>query len=169
MTTEAKAKQREYLKKWRAANREKCRQYAIRYREANREYLREYWKSRYGKKKLTNAAWRAKNPGKCREYILKRIATESDRPYRLLVSYGLTPAGFEALEKAQSGLCAICRQPETAKRRRRLSVDHDHKTGAVRGLLCGNCNKGIGCLKDSPELLARAMEYLMTAQKSEVA
>ena len=72
--------------------------------------------------------------------------------------YGITLEDFEAMEKAQNGLCAICFEPE--KENQVLSVDHDHKTNKVRGLLCGNCNRGIGNLKDSPAVLYRAIEYL---------
>ncbi len=58
---------------------------------------------------------------------------------------------------AQGGVCAICKTPPNGVR---LSVDHDHKTAAVRGLLCAPCNTGIGMLRDSPMLLAMAEEYL---------
>jgi hypothetical protein len=63
--------------------------------------------------------------------------------------------------KIQDGRCAICRKkPQTG---RRLSVDHDHKTGEVRGLLCTLCNQGLGYFKDDPGRLGAALEYL-TAQ-----
>ena len=69
----------------------------------------------------------------------------------------------EMLEK-QGGVCAICggSEPKDAGtgHRRRFAVDHCHETGRVRGLLCVNCNSGIGKLKDSPDLLRRALDYL---------
>lgn len=58
----------------------------------------------------------------------------------------------------QGGCCAICRQPPPQGIR--LTVDHDHDTGAVRGLLCGACNTGIGRLGDDAERVAAAAEYL---------
>lgn len=64
---------------------------------------------------------------------------------------------------AQNGVCAICSEPETVIRAGKilpLVVDHNHKTGAVRGLLCNGCNTGIGKLKDSRELLLKAIQYL---------
>jgi hypothetical protein len=63
----------------------------------------------------------------------------------------------------QNGVCAICKKPETLIRLEKLTalrVDHSHLTGANRGLLCDSCNKGIGFLKDSPELCIAAAQYL---------
>ena len=77
--------------------------------------------------------------------------------------YGITPEQYEAMVEAVGGLCAICGQPERATRRgeiRGLNVDHDHDTGAVRGLLCSNCNTAIGLLRDDPVRLQAAIVYL---------
>ena len=60
---------------------------------------------------------------------------------------------------AQDGKCAICGTTSTGNRKA-FHVDHDHKTGKVRGLLCSNCNTGIGNLRDDIGLLNRAIEYL---------
>jgi hypothetical protein len=68
--------------------------------------------------------------------------------------YGLTSAQFKALSRNQKHSCAICRK------RRQLQVDHCHKTGMVRMLLCQECNLGIGKLKDDPKLLERAAKLL---------
>jgi hypothetical protein len=72
--------------------------------------------------------------------------------------YGITLEAFNQFLQEQDAVCAICKQ--VCNSGRRLAVDHDHSTGVVRGLLCGNCNKGLGCFKDSPELLNKAAEYL---------
>lgn len=72
--------------------------------------------------------------------------------------YGLEPEQLAELLEAQEGLCAICRQSEVA--RKHLSVDHDHFTGKVRGLLCNRCNTSIGKFEDDPNLLRKAAEYL---------
>lgn len=58
--------------------------------------------------------------------------------------------------EAQGGCCAICKAPKGNK----LCVDHDHRTGKVRGLLCSNCNAGLGMFKDSEDLLQSAKGYL---------
>lgn len=71
--------------------------------------------------------------------------------------YGLSDSEFKAMLKAQSGKCAVCRRPQGGKM---IAVDHCHKTGKVRGLLCSNCNMGIGLLQDSPKLLRKAAKYL---------
>ncbi len=72
--------------------------------------------------------------------------------------YGLTPEDYQALMEAQEGKCALCRKECSSGNR--LSVDHNHDTGRVRGLLCRNCNRGIGLLQESPEILQRAVGYL---------
>lgn len=89
----------------------------------------------------------------------------------LKCKYGITPEVYEALHLAQGGLCRICRQPESEKiakgraTTRRLSVDHDHATGTLRGLLCRACNRALGGFKDDPELLLAAAVYLENARR----
>lgn len=81
-----------------------------------------------------------------------------------LKSYGLTTDGYNKLFSQQNGVCAICGQPETkksfGKHIRRLTIDHNHKTGKVRGLLCNGCNVGLGNFLDSVEFLLKAIKYL---------
>lgn len=78
--------------------------------------------------------------------------------------YGITVEDYHALEKSQGYVCAICKKPESNRWSVdvpfSLAVDHDHNTGIVRGLLCGNCNTGIGKFYDSKELLESAIRYL---------
>lgn len=79
--------------------------------------------------------------------------------------YGITLAEYETLFTKQNGVCAICQQPEKAfdkkqNRLRRLAVDHCHTTSKIRGLLCFDCNTGIGKLGDNPQLIERAAEYV---------
>lgn len=80
------------------------------------------------------------------------------RPSKLKRTYGLTVGDFEELKKSQGGGCAICRTPfpDTPN----PHVDHNHSTGKVRGLLCSQCNVGIGMFKDDPLRLNLAKEYL---------
>lgn len=66
---------------------------------------------------------------------------------------------YKHLFDLQGGVCAICQSPENG-RYAHLSVDHDHDTGKIRGLLCNNCNRGIGLLKDDPKILEQAKEYI---------
>jgi transposase len=72
--------------------------------------------------------------------------------------YGLTKSGYDYLYKKQNGRCAICGNGVDG----RLTVDHNHETGAIRGLLCPTCNSAIGLLKDNIEYLHSAIKYLST-------
>ena len=67
---------------------------------------------------------------------------------------GVRLVEFDELIAAQDGRCAICDAPDPEH------LDHDHRTGWVRGILCFNCNGGLGQFRDSPELLAQAVSYL---------
>jgi hypothetical protein len=82
--------------------------------------------------------------------------------YSLRTRYGITPEDYAAMMDRQDHRCAICGTAE-CKTGRNFSVDHCHVTGRVRGLLCADCNKGIGSLRDDVNLLAKAIEYLNTA------
>jgi hypothetical protein len=72
--------------------------------------------------------------------------------------FGLTTDEYYALIASQNGVCAICKcAPEAPTK---LGVDHNHKTGQVRGALCVTCNTGLGMFRDNPDLLHRAIFYL---------
>ena len=76
------------------------------------------------------------------------------RTYHLKRRYGISAADADAMLAAQGGVCAICRAAPGAH------VDHDHATGAVRALLCFNCNGGLGQFKDNPSFLHAAAYYV---------
>lgn len=80
-----------------------------------------------------------------RNYKLEKILGISEREYILMMT-------------SQRGVCAICER--SCKTNQRLSVDHCHKTGRVRGLLCKTCNSALGLYNDDPNLLRRAADYL---------
>ncbi|MFE8944509.1 endonuclease VII domain-containing protein [Streptomyces sp. NPDC007856] len=82
------------------------------------------------------------------------------RTFDLGRKYGLTPEEYDRLLAAAGERCAICRREPPAGKR--LVVDHDHDTSAVRGLLCQNCNVMIGMAQENPETLANAIVYLRT-------
>jgi len=86
-----------------------------------------------------------------------------ERKIRLKTRYGITPEQYDAMLVTQGGVCAICGRPETSVcggKVRSLAVDHDHRTGKVRALLCGDCNTVLGRADDSPERLEKAAAYL---------
>lgn len=124
----------------------------VRERYANdpnfREKRRHYWQRH---KDLKGPEW----------------ARERNRRYKLEANYGLSIEDYDALSVAQGGVCAICGGlpygGRVDARKQFLSVDHDHVTGAVRGLLCDGCNTGLGQFKDDPDRLIAAIEYLKRA------
>ncbi len=104
------------------------------------------------KKKISKKQqeWADANPEKVRA---------SQFRYYLKKRYGMTVEQWEKILADQSNGCAICGGPSG---KREFSIDHDHHTGLVRGLLCGNCNTGLGIFKDSVDLLDSASHYLRT-------
>jgi len=81
----------------------------------------------------------------------------------ILSKYKLNDIQHKELIARQNNLCKICGKPETSKfkgKLKRLAIDHCHKSGNVRGLLCAACNVGIGVFNDSTELLKKAIAYL---------
>jgi len=94
---------------------------------------------------------------------LERINPASARAVRSHLLKYMSEPDYNAMWAAQDGLCAICRL-ECSKS---LAVDHDHKTGKIRGLLCKKCNMALGLLKDDIQLMSRAIEYLTSNNDSE--
>lgn len=84
----------------------------------------------------------------------RRQLPEKVRQYRLKYLYGLTPSEYQAIYDKQRGCCAICGRFCVV-----LHVDHDHELGRVRGLLCWNCNHGLGYLR-SIWIMKKAKSYL---------
>jgi hypothetical protein len=83
-----------------------------------------------------------------------------ERPSKLKRQYGISVEEYEALLASQNGRCAICFSNSPGSRTTHFHVDHCHKTGAVRGLLCHKCNRAIGLFEDNPNLISRAAIYL---------
>lgn len=123
-----------------------------------REYGRKYQervKARYN----TDQQFRSKRAQYLKEWIAKNpeFAKERQR-VQALSRKGLTPKDYDALLEQQNDGCYLC--GGRPSRTPYLHVDHDHKTGVVRGLLCDSCNLGLGKLQDSAEILTRAVAYL---------
>ena len=100
------------------------------------------------------------------QYHNNRVAAlHTKLQYHLSVNYKLTAEAWEALFVKQNGACAICKQPETkfnnkSQQLQKLCVDHNHKTGKVRGLLCNNCNQILGRLNENRDTIRRMYWYL---------
>lgn len=93
-------------------------------------------------------------------------ASANKRKANLAKNYGLTVAEYNAMLLDQGGVCAVCGKDEPNEHGRtgkkfRLSVDHCHETGSIRGLLCQRCNRAIGLLGDDPTLMRKAISYLL--------
>ena len=87
---------------------------------------------------------------------------EKNRQKKLRQRYGITPVEYDALYAKQDGCCAICNTHQS-QLPATLAVDHCHETGEVRGLLCFECNTGIGKLKDNYELILKAAQYIRSS------
>lgn len=87
------------------------------------------------------------SPNKQRELTLKN-------------KYGIAIETYNQLLIKQQNSCALCGTTVVGRNQKNFCVDHNHETGEIRGLLCFNCNIGLGMFKDSPKLLQRAIQYL---------
>lgn len=94
----------------------------------------------------------------CKKCFSKKYKNTPDK--NRLLRYGITVNEYHTMLLSQKNKCLIC------KEEKELLVDHCHETGIVRGLVCHLCNTGIGMLKDSTELLANALQYLIRATKT---
>jgi hypothetical protein len=97
---------------------------------------------------------------KDKAYVVSGRSAASARRYALRSQYGLT---VEQIDEMAAGGCEICGTFEWGGRWNRPCVDHDHITGKVRGVLCSECNNGLGKLGDSVERLEAAIRYLKRA------
>lgn len=130
-----------------------------------REYARVWAAKRRGDPKRHAAYIARRSAARARE----RARPDWDTTYlrTRCKQYGITPADYQRMLVEQGHRCAICRQPETFVLRgkvKNLSIDHDHATGRVRGLLCGSCNSGIGYFREHPDILRAAIDYLSASE-----
>lgn len=121
-----------------------------------KEYLKAWAKANPEKVKAAQKKWREAN----KEFNIGR-----QRPYQLKLKYNMVQADYDTLLKQQNYKCAICSTDKPTGKWKVFAVDHDHETNNVRGLLCNECNRGIGLLKDNPELLMKAASYLEKHKK----
>jgi len=116
-------------------------------------------------------AWARENKDKVQANNLKRkpsrdayynseAGTKSYRRSHLKRMYGMTLEEYNIMLENQNGVCKICKLSETCYRNNFLAVDHCHVTNKIRGLLCSNCNRGIGLLKENIETLNNMIEYI---------
>lgn len=105
-----------------------------------------------------NADPEQKEKRRIREAKRKSLKPLAKKDAELKRLYGIDIENYLKILENQNGVCAICKKE--CKTKSRLSVDHNHETGMVRGLLCNRCNRAIGMFEDNPEILRSAIRYL---------
>lgn len=104
-----------------------------------------------------NKRYREKHVDQIRNY--NRTHREMQKHRNLRFEHGISLEQYNELFSSQNGLCKGCYRHQSSLKMA-FAVDHNHKTGKIRGLLCGPCNTALGLLKDSPETLQRLIDYL---------
>lgn len=147
-------------RKYRAANLE-----AVRARDAARNVsperkakMKAWREANRDHRKASMQRWKAARPPEKKRADALRI-----KALKFKWKYGVGESVYNTLLAKQGGVCAICRRENQQVRNgpyRRLSIDHCHTTGKIRGLLCNDCNTSIGKLGDNEEGLLKALEYL---------
>ena len=110
--------------------------------------MQEYRKKNHKRLNETGRKWAEKK---------RKTTPFYNRKAKLRIKYSMTLEQYDHMFEKQNGLCLICNKPQTGKR---LAVDHNHKTGAVRGLLCQNCNMALGNVKENITILSKLIIYL---------
>lgn len=148
---------------------ERARATRRRYREAHREERRaagRLYRERHRDEIATKReAHREELRAYARQYGQAHRARFAD--LKLQAKYGISQADYDRQLAEQGGVCAICRRPEHRVRAGQLlalAVDHDHGSARVRGLLCADCNRGVGIFGDDPARLKAAADYLARAE-----
>jgi hypothetical protein len=150
MPYSSKEKQTEYHRKYYAKNRERLKEYKRKWQQENPEKRVEYSRRQHARYEA--------DPEKYRAYFRNR---------RIKREYDLTEAEYAAWVVKQGGRCGICGKEPSGQWHgdRMLNVDHDHETGAVRGLLCNRCNRALGLVGDTEEAVQKLMDYLIGAKR----
>jgi len=157
------AEHREKMKKYRAEHKKEIDSRNRKYYGIHKEGIivcsKKYYEENKEEIKVRTKKYLKENKGKIREYleITKEKRFVANRKCRLITNYGLTIEQYNGMLAKQNGVCAICGSPPNGKN---LSIDHDHNTNIIRGLLCQNCNSMLGFAHDSIECLVKAARYL---------
>jgi hypothetical protein len=151
-----------YNASWHAVNAEKARNDNARWRAENPDYGKAYRADHAEEERERRARWRSANPERAREQAKQWAAGNPESRqrtkarYNRSTLYGLADSvGLELRDRP----CDICGRAQGSSEKAH-HIDHCHETGAVRGILCSQCNTALGKFQDSPELLARAIHYL---------
>lgn len=133
----------------------------------------EFWKNRRNVNGIQSSCktchgkitklWRVNNNDRYKWLMEKMNSDRKEKGYyrtwHLRDKFGIIVDQYKEILNSQGGGCAICRSTFPA-RRQSFHIDHDYLTGEIRGLLCHNCNRGIGYLQDSIKILQKSIQYL---------
>lgn len=135
---------------WRSKNTNNIKNKSKSWRENNKDYdkqrKQEWYQKNKERVKIQGEMWRENNKPQTTNRHLQK-------------TYGITLTQYNELLKKQNECCAICSRP-SKELKKRLGVDHNHMNGKIRGLLCHECNCGLGYFKDTSSLLLQAASYL---------
>jgi Recombination endonuclease VII len=151
-----------YWAEYRKRNREKLAAYQRSYRLTHGEEIRANHRRSYAKNrekyKAASKKWRDEHPKEVQNRRASPKAKEMERAGHVRRTFGITKVEYETMLSRQKRRCSICRS--LFGEFNFPCVDHCHRNGNIRGLLCRTCNSGIGHLKDSVRLLKSAIKYL---------
>lgn len=153
MPHSTKEKRREYLRKkrltgaYKAMQKKSSHKWYLKNKETSKENSKSWHKRNLERSRKYKADWARKNREK------------KGRAWELKSDFGITLDDYNKLFIKQNGNCAICGINQS-QLKSKLAVDHCHKTGRIRGLLCFNCNTNLGKWNDDIVILKRALNYL---------
>lgn len=148
---EAYEKALEASRKWKRENKERVK-----------EYARVWDSENVDRKKRLKADWDKANPEKRKEHLDKLLKNNPEyfKEKHIQYQYGMTAEEYAVMVIRQGNNCATCGKPADETHRKRLFVDHCHRTGKIRGLLCQHCNTALGMVKDDVNVLSSLIAYL---------
>lgn len=130
--------------------------YTYKCKDCRNKYYKEYYLANPEKVKIKNLKQSENRKG----FYSSEAGILSSRKSHLKRKFNITLEEYNILSVKQKHVCYICNNPETLETLKYLSVDHCHKTGLIRGLLCSKCNRGLGCFRDNIYFLEKAIKYL---------
>jgi len=143
-------------------------------RECNRQRIKEHSLKDITRARARRKQWNEDNPEKYKKICQKMYIKHKARfkAQNLKTMYNLDYKEFLRIKGEQGNRCAVCGEMEIARYggvRKELSVDHDHDTGIIRGLLCSKCNTAIGLLNENEELCMKVAAYLQRSKRVRIA
>jgi hypothetical protein len=169
-TEEQKAKEREYQRKYREANREKKLEYARGYRQdpENKARANEYAKEYYGEHKEQWDEYAKRNAQKRKEYARQYYLKNRDKLCAYSRDWSKKNNDREHLAtRPRADFCEVCGRFDENRSGYRTVFDHDHATGKFRGWLCSRCNTALGLLEDRSDWILLLVEYLSKNQSTQ--